>query len=156
MTALILPSILSPVPEAHLLSGKEVCDEVGKVAFGSRAYRVFEKADELRASQPLDVFFYPSKGTKFGPAKARWHGIYVGHVRSVAGAHPDDMKYRPPSTLENENDNTGHWVVFFEVKELVELTNAEALPMTRFKGYGSNKKYVSSFIPEGPLLVDVS
>lgn len=150
-----LPCILTPVSEEHLLSGRDVCQREGKVAFGSRAFSLFEQADELRDEAPLDVFIYPSWGSKFGPPKARWHGVYIGHVRSNGGAHPDGMKFRPRSTKEYPSDNIGHWAVFYELEALRELPKEEALGMPRFRGFGTGKPYVTSFIPEGPLLVDV-
>lgn len=143
-----LPTLLVPIPEEHLKSGLEVCGNEGKVAFGSRAFQVFEQADALRNEIEHDVFIYPSLGSKFGPPKARWHGTYIGHVHSIGGAHPEGMRFRPPTTAENPSDNSGRWAIFYELKNLTELSKQDSLAMNRFRGFGKQKKFVSSFVPE--------
>lgn len=151
----VLPTLLAPIPEEHLIAGMDICDREGKVAYGSRAFEVFEKADGLRDGIPLDVFIYPSWGSKFGPPKARWHGTYVGHVHSISGAHPDGMRFRPDTTAQYPDDNQGFWAIFYEMTGLRELSKGETLAMTRFRGFGTQKKLVSNYIPRGPVLVDV-
>lgn len=152
----VLPTILAPVPEEHLIAGRDTCDREGKVAFGSRAFEIFEKADAIRGDVSLDVFIYPSLGGKFGPPKARWYGTYVRHVHSVGGAHPDGMKFRPISTVQNPDDNQGFWAIFYELTGLRELSKDEAVAMSRFRGFGTHNKLVSNFIPRGPILVEVT
>lgn len=150
-----IPTLLVPIPEEHLIAGLDVCHREGKVAYGSRAFEVFEKADALRGDASLDVFIYPSWGSKFGPPKARWYGVYTGHVHSASGAHPAGMKFRPDTTAKYPDDNQGFWAVFFELTALRELSKDETLAMSRFRGFGTGNNLVSSFIPRGPILVDV-
>lgn len=53
-------ALLAPVPLEFLIEGIAVCDRQGKVAFGSRAWEIFRKLDELRNGQPVDVYIYAS------------------------------------------------------------------------------------------------
>lgn len=147
-------ALLAPVPEEHLISGLEKCYAAGKIAFGSRAFQVFRDLDEVRGEDPVDVYIYGSGGSKFGPPKVRWHARYVGHVDAKAGGHPDGMQYRPDSTKRYGTDNVGHWAVFWEVVELRQLKNEDSIPMNMFRGWQTRKNYVSSFVPEGPILVE--
>lgn len=147
-------SLLAPVPEEHLISGLKNCAEVGRVALGSRAWEAFAELDRRRQHMPCDVYIYPSHTTRFGAPKVRWLATYVQHVESIGGRHPDRMKYRPESTSVYNSDNKGHWAIFWEVTDLRQLESGEALPMTRFQGVDKKKKYLSTFVPEGPLLVE--
>ncbi len=127
--------------------------ETGRVAFGSRAWQVFRDLDELREGQPIDVFIYASYPALKLPPKVRWKGRYIGHVDAVGGAHPNGMASRPKTTGGYEADNSGHWAIFWELDHLAKLQKNEILPMSIFRGFGSNKVYKSNFVPEGPLLV---
>jgi hypothetical protein len=60
-------AILAPVPEQHLLSAQEAIaaqlaadpPKISPVlAYGSKAFKVFRKADEERAGRPVDIFIY--------------------------------------------------------------------------------------------------
>ena len=146
--------LLAPVPIEHLDSGFDVCAEEGKVAFGSRAWDVFEKLDGLRNSLPVEVFIYASWSDKEIRA-ATWHGLYVGHVRSDLGAHPAGMKFRPRTTEQYETDNAGYWAVFWEVTDLRRLPEDRYIPTGRFTGHGRRKPYRDNIAPEGPLIVEL-
>ena len=100
-------ALLAPVPLEHLEDGMEVCQREGRVAFGSRAWEVFRKLDELRNGLPVDVYIYASHDPGIRRLVVSWSGIYVGHVESVNGAHPEGMRFRPPSTGKSEDDNRG-------------------------------------------------
>jgi hypothetical protein len=147
-------ALLAPVPEEHLKSGMTTCVKAGKVAFGSRAWQVFRDLDVARDGEPVQVFIYGSHSIKHGAPKVRWRGTYIGHVEAKAGAHPDGIMFRPDSTDQHEPDNQGHWAVFWELTDLVELAKDEAIPINAFRGWTSKKNYPSSYIPEGPLLVE--
>ena len=126
----------------------------GRVAFGSRAWEVFRELDALRHGLPVDVYIYASHATPPGPLEVSWVGRYMGHVESVGGAHPDGMRFRPPSTLKYSSDNIGHWAVFWELESLDELPPKARLKMTDFTGYGKPKRYAQPFVPEGPILIE--
>lgn len=147
-------ALLAPVPEEHLFDGLTTCKTEGKVAYGSRAWQVFRDLDVARSGQPVDVFIYASGSAKLGLPKVRWLATYIGHVEAKGGAHPDGTLFRPESTKKYLTDNSGHWAVFWEVVDLRQLSKEEAIPMTAFRGWQSKKCYVSSFVPEGPLLVE--
>jgi hypothetical protein len=146
-------ALLAPVPIEHLRDAVEVCKAQGKVAFGSRAWDVFRQLDAEVNGTPVDVYIYASMDPSAERIEVCWHARYIGHVESRGGAHPEGMRFRPPSTAKYAADNKGHWAVFWEVDHLRELAPEERLPVGQFIGYGSAKAYKRSFVPEGPLLV---
>jgi hypothetical protein len=140
-------AILAPVPEEHLLSWQQDGQET-KVAFGSRDFELFRQADARRGDKAVEVFIYASLA-KNRPLKPEvsWHGLYVGHVQSRSGRHPQGMKYRPPSTASD----TPTWAIFWEVEELKPLSSPIAI--ASLGGLGKKSNYKSRFTPEGPLLI---
>ena len=146
-------ALLAPVPLEHLIEGFVVCKHQGKVAFSSRAWEIFRKLDRLRNGQPVDVYIYASHLPGRPSIKVSWHGIYLGHVEGIHGAHPKGMKFRPPSSANYEDDNSGHWAIFWEVARLKELAPQKHIPMGRFIGWNKSWFYKSNFVPEGPILV---
>ena len=147
-------ALLAPVPEEHLEGALEICGGEGKVAFGSRAWEVFRKLDELIDDGKTRVFIYASHSkVPTTPPKVTWRGTYIGHLESRGGAHPDGMKFRPPSTLKYPTDNQGFWAVFWEVTGLVRLDKENWLPINELSGLEKDKPYISGFIPEGPLII---
>ncbi len=146
-------ALLAPVPLAHLTDGAVVAEEKGKVAFGSRAWEVFQRLDGLRDGLPVDVWIYASHAHVGGAPKATWRARYVGHVLAKFGAHPEGAKFRPPSTTDGGEDKANHWAIFWEVENLRELGPDEAVPVTGFQGLDRKSRYAKMFVPEGPLLV---
>ena len=146
-------ALLAPVPIAHLESGLEICDREGKVAFGSRAWEVFRELESCTGGKPVSVYIYASYEHADGPPAATWMARYAGHVESNHGAHPDGMRYRPPTTADYPADNLGHWAVFWEVESLRRLGEDDWIPTHAFGGYGKKGKYKKGFVPEGPLVV---
>jgi hypothetical protein len=148
-------ALLAPVPEEHLIDGQHVAKATGRVAFGSRAWEVFRKLDTLRKGMPVDVYIYAShtagKDPEFGVS---WRARYIRHVESVGGAHPDGMRYRPPSTASYPSDNCGYWAVFWEVEGLHPLPKEEHMSPGVFTGFEKQKRYRHAFPPEGPILIE--
>jgi len=142
------------MPEVHLRSGQKVSEEQGYVAFGSTAWEVFRKLDQLRDGLPVEVLIYPSYAADGPDYTVRWRGKYVGHVDSHGGAHPDGMRYRPPSTAGNPEDNLGHWAVFWHVAELTPLPADRTVPIGSLRGCGKKKTYGVGFRPRGPVIVE--
>ena len=146
-------AILAPVPEEHLLSGCEVAERTGFVAFGTRKWELLQLVDSLRGSDPVPVLIYPSH--EDAPVKnsfvACWFGWYAGHVTSKGGAHPDGMIHRPQSTQQYQSDNTGHWAAFWHVRDLRELPAEKRVPIGKIGtvkgGWRKNAP------PRGPELV---
>lgn len=145
-------ALLAPVPLVHLTDGIEVCERMGKVAFGSRAWEVFRNLDELRAGTDVPVLIYASMADADGPARASWKASYIGHVESQNGAHPDGMKFRPASTESNQSDNLGFWAVFWEVSKLTRLPDQEQIEVNTIQGQNGNY-FKPGFVPEGPIIV---
>jgi hypothetical protein len=140
-------AILAPVPEEHLLSWQKE-GEQAKVAFGSMAFEVFRQADELRGDKVVEVFIYASLAENRPlNSEVSWHALYVGHVQSRGGRHPQGMKYRPPSTASEKP----RWAIFWEVEELQPLSSPIAI--ASLKGLGKKSNYPSRFTPEEPLLI---
>lgn len=146
-------ALLAPVPLEHLKDGQNVVTTEGKVAFGSRAWEVFRELDKIRGNQPVDVFIYASHSGNSGQPKATWKARYIGHVEGRKGAHPDGLKFRPPSTTQSVSDNAGHWAIFWEVQDLQQLPTADAVPISDMQGYGRKAKYRKDFFPGGPILI---
>lgn len=147
--------LLAPVPLVHLDPARTKFEEQGKVAFGSRAWEVFQKLDHERAGSPVVAYLYASWDRTTNRLEATWRARYIGHVESRGGAHPDGMRFRPDSTSQSATDNLGHWAIFWEIDQLDKLEGDERIPFTRFCSYGTGKAFKPNFIPEGPLLVSL-
>jgi hypothetical protein len=146
-------ALLAPVPFEHLADAKAVCEAQGKAAFGSRAWETFRKLDSIRDGLPVDVFIYASHSP--GPLRLEvsWHARYTGHVDGLNGAHPAGMRFRPASTGNYADDNSGHWAIFWEVEQLHELSHEQRIKTMSFQGYEKRKPYKRNFVPEGPTLI---
>ena len=149
-------ALLAPVPLEHLLSGRETCDKQGKVAFGSRAFDALHKLTELADGASCDVVIYASDAHLPGPPKATWRARFVRWVEAKAGGHPEEMKYRPPTTAQYQGDNHGHWFVFWEVSDLRELPSAQHILISNLKAVGKKSKLAKNFIPLGPVVVEAA
>jgi hypothetical protein len=143
-------ALLVPVPLEFLLDGQRVGEREGKVAFGSRAWQVFRELEELRSGHPVDVYIYASHTDGPLVLDVTWHAEYMGHVDSIAGAHPAGMQYRPPSTGKYANDNEGHWAVFWEVQGLRQLPTPNRLRLADLAGFAKRNAYRPGFVREGP------
>jgi hypothetical protein len=141
-------SLLVPVPEIHLLSGQDVCEQEGKVAFGSQDFEVFRKLDQDRNDRVVKVFIYATlqDNRSFIP-KVTWQALYIGHLDSRRGRHPQGMKYRP-ATAATDAPN---FAIFWEVTDLKPLD--VPLNISNFKAVGKKEAFQSRFIPEKPLII---
>jgi len=141
-------AILAPVPEEHLISWQKDGEQT-KVAFGSMAFELFRQADELRGEKAVEVFIYASLAENRPlNSEVSWHGLYVGHVQSRSGRHPQGMKYRPPSTATDKPT----WAIFWEVEELERL--ASPIAIASLRGFKKKSNFQSRFTPESPLLIE--
>jgi hypothetical protein len=150
-------AILAPVPEMHLLSALETVeklvnessDEIIKVAFGSMAFEVFRKADELRGDREVNVLIYAADSLNQPlNSEASWQGLYIGHGNSRNGRYAGKSKFRPPATTSDKP----RWAVFWEVQELTRLKTPIAL--ASLKALGKKSNFPSRLIPEEPLLIE--
>lgn len=147
-------ALLAPVPLEHLVSGADVCQKEGKVAFGSMAWQVFRKLDGLRGGLNVLVFLYASHTGEAPTHEVSWRGLYIGHCESVSGAHPDKMRYRPGASAKYADDNAGHWAVFWEVADLHRIAEAERLRLDQLAALESRRQFAKTFRPEGPTLIE--
>lgn len=145
--------LLAPVPIEHLEAGQGICHTKSKVAFGSRAWKVFRQIDAARNGEPITSYIYASGSQVSQEPEVSWEGRFIRWIEAVDGTHPDGMTFRPDSTNQYPLDNKGHWIGFWELDELRCLTPAERIPISHFKGYKSNKNYKSNFVPKGPIIV---
>ena len=100
-------ALLAPVPLIHLVSGETM---KGLVAFGSRAYKLFLKLDELRGSDVTDVYIYASHSG--GSPVVSWKARYVRSVPAESGVYPKHLENpRPSSTFTDTPDSAVFWVV---------------------------------------------
>ena len=151
-------AILAPVPEEHLFSGLDAIatqldtdpPEIPPVlAYGSGAFEVFGKADEMRKGLPVEMFFYAShaENPTFNPF-ATWKATYIKQVHSRRGRYPGKKFHRPPSTASD----TPTWAIFWLVQDLEKLDTP--MPIEDFRGLDKKSNYSCGLIPEGPLLVE--
>ena len=147
-------ALLAPVPLEHLISGAGVCAKERKVAFGSRAFEPFAKLRDLADGAPCDVLIYASDAHLPGPPKVTWKARYVRFVEAKAGGHPDGMKFRPPTTVNHNADNHGHWFIFWEVSDLQQLPTSEQVEIAKLKSIENKGKLAKSFIPRGPIVIE--
>ncbi|MBD2123251.1 hypothetical protein [Trichocoleus sp. FACHB-262] len=154
-------AILAPVPEIHLLSGLEAIaaqlnlDEVTseglpKVAFGSMAFEVIRKADELRKERAVEVLIYASEAQGDQPLNPEvwWRARYIGHVPSRNGRYPGKSMFRPQSTAGARPT----WAIYWEVQELEKLKAPIAI--ASLQGLGQKAPLKGRFVPEDPVLIE--
>lgn len=144
-------ALLAPVPLEHLQDGAVVCQQQGRVAFGSQAWEVFRQADNLRRGLPVDVYIYASHSPSPLHLEVSWQGRYIGHVSSIGGAHPQRMRFRPPSTAKYPDDM--QWAIYWEVEKLHQLPEDRRIPTGDFCGFNKRRGYGRNFVPEGPILI---
>lgn len=152
-----MPSIalLAPVPLIHLQDGERTCRREGVVAFGSRAWELFQELDALRGGADVPVYIYASHDPDAEVLAVTWAGDYVGRVSAEHGKHPDP-RLRPPSTREEDEvfDLQTSWALFWHVRGLHRLGEEARIPIRKFVGHGKSKPYKKGFVPEGPLIVE--
>lgn len=150
-------ALLAPVPAEHLMSAMELLKTEEKVAFGSMNFLLFHELEAGRHGLPVDVYVYASGKEDCPDAAPFWRAIYIGFTpcsETKTGSHPDGMTYRPESTKKYALDNEGHWLVFWEVKDLKPASQEDWWPIDEMTGYGKKKRYGKSFVPEGPYLIE--
>lgn len=144
--------LLAPVPCRHLSGALETSRIVGRVAFASNRWEVFEGAG-VCVEVGWTVVIYASRPELgdldhlFVPARASLVGTFVGWVRADprSGRHPNPS-VRPVST------GTDIPVIgFWEVRDLQRLTHDQSIPLSRFRTATNNRRV--SQPPLGPTIV---
>lgn len=142
-------ALLTPVPEQHLISGIQRCQESGFVAFGTDSGMVlteFRNAsdDEHRA----DILFYASESASSGPPVATYRGRFEGYDGAIAGKPKSAWAaFRPHTTATD-----GAWQSFYLVSNLRKLD--QPVPLMSLSKHGSKGKLAKNFMPIGPLIID--
>jgi hypothetical protein len=75
-----------------------------------------------------------------------WSALYVNSVPSVYGKHPEGMKYRPESTVDDTDSK-----IFWELTDLKLLP--ERIPLAQLTSFLTKKKYPAAFPPRQPCLM---
>jgi hypothetical protein len=140
-------AILAPIPEVHLNDGQDVCQQQGKVAFGSQDWELFREVDKKRGNDAVEVFIYTSSGKSGSYTGIYWHGLYIGHVNSRRGRYPNGNQYCPPSAQDDTK-----WAIFWEVEELDTLVSS--VRIEDLQGLGKKTFYSSNFFPKQPVLIE--
>src|SRR5438309_1291392 len=71
-------ALLAPVPLVHLISGREKCNQVGRVAFASDDFGTFRELDQFRSvDEPVDAYLYASHADGTHDGVVSWHARYV-------------------------------------------------------------------------------
>lgn len=148
--------LLAPIPEEHLISGAELSAAGNGVFFGSRNFEVFRELDALLQGGSCAVFIYSSWATDplQGPAKATWTANYAGHVDARPDGSPPQGIPRPASTAKYPGDNKGHWAVYWKITDLRRIPRDEWLRISTLRGFRSKKRYLATFRPERPMLIE--
>ena len=148
-------AILAPVPATILRAAQETCAASGRVAFGSNAWEVFNKAT-LDYGHGLPVLIYPTH--HYGdpdrlcdPGYATFRATYLGTKLAQGGKHPDPA-VRPIVTVEGLAADTA-WALFWEVGDLVQLAKADRIGIISLTAEAQKKPLAKSFVPHGPMLV---
>ncbi|MGV8997281.1 MAG: hypothetical protein ACOH12_10090 [Parvibaculaceae bacterium] len=147
-------ALLAPVPYEHLASALDTCSEMGKVAFGSRAWEVFRDLDQQADGLNPPVLIYASHDAAPFPPMVSWTASYVGHVEGRGGRHPAKLDFRPASTEKYASDNAGHWAIFWEVGDLRHLGPDAGIKVGSLVGLHSGKSFDAGFRPLGPVLIE--
>ena len=149
-------ALLVPVPLAHLEAGVAVSAKMGRVAFGTRAWKIVRSLNDQKAVQSeIDVYIYASLSNESLPARVTWTAQFVQYVDSKNGAHPVGPEYRPPSTIGEDVSGPRAWAGFWEVSGLTRLPEDQTFLVHELTGFGKTKSYKKGYVPEGPTLVHV-
>ncbi len=146
--AVVAIALLTPVPLEHLVDGREVCAQEGRVAFGSQAWEVFRELDREGGPGTL-VLIYASHSGALGRPRVTWSASYHQYVESRGGAHPERSRIRPPSTI---TDTVGYWAGFYELKRLELLSEDEEIAIRNLSDR-AGRRYARDFVPEGPMII---
>jgi hypothetical protein len=140
-------ALLAPVPEVHLLSGKEVCDKKGKVAFGSNDFELFLKLKQELPKGGCDVLVYASHSERATSAPTvTWRAVYLDFDDAQK---PALQEFRPPSTITDKR-----WAIFWAVAELQCVPKADQIEISSLRGYGKPQRYLTKFKPERPIPIE--
>jgi hypothetical protein len=140
-------AILAPILEVHLNDGQDVCQQQGKVAFGSQDWELFREVDKKRGDEAIEVYIYTSSGKSGTYAGIYWHGLYIGHVNSRRGRYPLGNQFCPPSAQDDTK-----WAIFWEVEELDTLISS--VRIEDLQALGKKTCFSSSFFPKQVTLIE--
>ena len=105
-------ALMAPVPLEHLEDGFGVCARSGKVAYGSRAWEVFHRLDNLRDGLKVRACVYASHSDRPVGQRVTWQALYIGYVDCGKVDAAYEHRYRRPSTGRYPDDNRLHWPIF--------------------------------------------
>lgn len=150
-------AILAPVPREHLDSGLDVLTKLDYVSFGSQKWELFREIELLRDSEDVPVLIYPSHEDDVVKLtyQVSWTAWYIGSTEDNAEKISDQSNgHRPPTTKKYHDvgDHAGAWAVFWRVKQLKQLPEAEWIPIRELDSYKTGY-WRKNAAPRGPEIV---
>lgn len=148
--------ILAPVPASIMRSALGTCAAEGKVAFGSGAWEVFERANQ-EYGEGIPVLIYPTHhdgdpDKVCVPGFVPFRAIYLGTTPATKlGMHPNPA-VRPAITINGPSADTAS-SFFWEVSDLKQLSPPERIAITSLTAEGQKKPFTNKFTLHGPILV---
>jgi hypothetical protein len=148
--------ILAPVPATIMRSAMDTCTVEGRVAFGSDAWDVFDRANR-EYGEGIPVLIYPTHrygdpdklcDPGFVPLRADYFGTTPA---TKAGKHPNPA-VRPQITISGRSADSA-WTIFWEVRNLIQVPKSNRIVITSLTSEGQKKPLGNGFVPHGPMLV---
>ncbi len=138
------------MPEILLVGGLEVCQQHGRVAFGSRAWQVLSQFDE-QAGPGAPVLIYASHPSHNRGPKVTWTARWLRWEPTNGGRHPDGDLIRPPRSVDDGEDTVGYWVGYWEATDLTPLSQDQWVRTSDLVNLHGRR--FTPFVPEGPILL---
>lgn len=143
-------TMLTPVPEQHLVSGLEMSAREGFVTYGSDAALPWsELAHHVDDNNLAEILIYASESAIRGEPCATYTARFVSYngAKSNGKAPPAIGKFRPSTTAADDA-----WQAFYVVSHLRMLD--KPVPISSLRGKGQKTNFAQNFIPIGPTLID--
>ncbi|HEY7529669.1 MAG TPA: hypothetical protein VIC56_03205 [Gemmatimonadota bacterium] len=148
-------AILAAVPLEHLRSGLDVCRDRGHVTLQSHKRELFRDVERRRGRDLVPVLLYPSRDPERRRSSFRvtWTAMCFGSTDDLRAKRREERGgHRPPTTRRYPEDRSDRVAVFWFVKNLRRLPEAEQVPIGRLSSYRTSRRRRSS-APRGPELV---
>jgi len=148
-------AILAPVPREHLEDAPGVAAFTGHVCFGSDKWELFRQIDDRRKGADVPVLIYASHNEELADwgFVVAWRGSYIGSVEDTLGKKEEErMGHRPPSTFKYSGDRATGWGIFWKVKDLTRLPEADRKELREFQSYRTGKDRENA-APRGPEVI---
>lgn len=140
-------AFLAPVPLMHLESAAR--DELDPVAFGSEAWDVLKQLPP-DGDDSIPVLIYASLADAI--PFVTWRGEFAGWIDPAMTSLAELARMRPASTRAEGNPEP-LWGSYWLVRRLRQLPTAEWLAIAKLWKRDGSGRLATSFVPEGPILI---